>query len=241
MHYALWRSIVKVSKRTNRDGGTGERVAEFINTVGAMGSGKTLEAMRKRYNLRRRHFGVVACKSPVDTKADERIETRFKGKIQEDIDFLLGPDDNAIERIHTFAAQLYTTAERLALICDEAQFVTPRQAEQFRELADEYGVHIYTFGIETDFQRKFFPGSKRLRELADRTNWLPSDCDGFELGACNNEARFNTRLIDDRFTFVGEQTAIDQEGTDVGDQPIVTYRALCAACYHLAELESQRS
>lgn len=213
-------------------------MAEFINTVGAMGSGKTLEAMRQRYNLSRRHFGVLACKSPVDTKAEQRIETRFKGKIQEEIDFLLSPGDNAIARVHDLAAVLHANASRLALICDEAQFVTPNQADQFRELVDEYGVSVYTFGIETDFQRKFFPGSLALRQLADNNVWLQSDCDGYRLGTCDNDARFNTRLIDDIFTFVGEQNAIDEEGTDAHDKPITTYRALCAGCYHLAELEA---
>jgi thymidine kinase len=211
-------------------------MAEFINTVGAMGSGKTLEAMRMRYNLARRHFGVIACKSPVDTKAETRIETRFKGRIQEDIDFLLGPDDNAIERVHAVAASLHPQAPRLALICDESQFITPQQAAQFRELTDEYGVSVYSYGIETDFQRHFFPGSQRLRELADDTIWLPSVCDGYQLGECGNQARFNTRLINGIFTFVGEQTAIDEEGSAATERPLTTYRALCGACYHLAEL-----
>lgn len=214
-------------------------MAEFINTVGAMGSGKTLEAMRRRYNLSRRHFGVIACKSSLDTKAEERIETRFKGKIQEDIDFLLRPEDDAVALVHNYAAQCYPEAERLALICDEAQFVSPEHAKQFRDLVDEYGVNIYTFGIETDFRRKFFPGSESLRELADKNIWLESDCDGFTLGKCDNKARFNTRLVDGVFTFVGEQTAIDEEGTKVEDKPITTYRALCGTCYHLAELTAQ--
>lgn len=215
-------------------------MAEFINTIGAMGSGKTLEAMRMRYNLARRHFGVVACKSPLDTKAEKRIETRFKGKIQEDVDFLLEPGDNAVERIHTYAQLLHPHATRLALLCDEAQFITPLQAEQFRDLVDEYGVSVYTYGIETDFQRHFFPGSLRLRELADENVWLTSICDGYTPGECSSAARFNTRLVNGIFTFVGEQTAIDEEGTAPTERPVTTYRALCGACYHLAELESNR-
>jgi thymidine kinase len=215
-------------------------MAEFINTVGAMGSGKTLEAMRMRYNLARRHFGVVACKSPVDTKAEARIETRFKGKIQEEVDFLLDPSDNAITRVHEIARKLHPQTTRLALICDEAQFITPSQAEQFRELTDEYGVSVYSYGIETDFLRHFFPGSLRLRELADDTIWLPSICDGYLSGECSAQARFNTRLIHGKFTFVGEQTAIDEEGSAPTERPLTTYRALCGACYHMAELDASR-
>jgi len=53
------------------------------------------------------------------------------------------------------------------VICDEAQFLTPRQVEQLAAVVDELDVDVFAFGIATDFRTRLFPGSQRLIELAD--------------------------------------------------------------------------
>ena len=67
--------------------------------------------------------------------------------------------------------QRRTRGERVDyLVCDEAQFYSPRQVEQLAQLVDEMGVDVYAFGITADFRTRLFPGSARLIELADRVD-----------------------------------------------------------------------
>jgi thymidine kinase len=57
----------------------------------------------------------------------------------------------------------------------------------------------------------------RLLEIAHSLEELKTIC------RCGRKAMFNGRLLNGKFTFDGEQVAID------GDQ--VTYESLCASCY----------
>lgn len=53
------------------------------------------------------------------------------------------------------------------LVCDEAQFYTPRHINDLARLVDELEIDVYCFGILADFRTELFPGSRRLVELAD--------------------------------------------------------------------------
>ena len=49
---------------------------------------------------------------------------------------------------------------------DEAQFLTKKQVEELRVLAEE--INIYCYGLKTNSESYLFEGSKRLIELADQ-------------------------------------------------------------------------
>jgi thymidine kinase len=116
-------------------------------------------------------------------------------------------------------------AERLAgnrvdyLICDEAQFYSPVQAEQLARVVDELEVDVFAFGITADFRTRLFPGSQRLIELADRVQVLQVEA----LCWCGARATHNARTVNGVMVVEGEQVVVGD--TDDGD--VVGYEVLC--------------
>lgn len=107
------------------------------------------------------------------------------------------------------------------VIADEAQFFTPAQIEQLREIVDRYHVPVFCFGLRTDFRTRMFPGSVRLFELADSITELKTVC------ACGSKATVNAR--------------VDAEGNVIteGEQVLLggneSYQPMCHKCWKKAQ------
>ena len=71
-------------------------------------------------------------------------------------------------------------------IADEAQFFTPAQIDELRELVDDENLPVLCFGLRTDFLTHFFPGAQRLMELADSLTEIKTVC------ACGKKATANS-------------------------------------------------
>ncbi len=104
------------------------------------------------------------------------------------------------------------------LICDEAQFYTPRQVEALGRLVDELDIDVQAFGLLTDFTTQLFPGSQRLLELADRRQELQVEARCW----CGERGTLNARTVDGRIQREGEQVVVG----DV-DDAVVAYEVLC--------------
>ena len=103
------------------------------------------------------------------------------------------------------------------LIADEAQFFTPGQIDELRDIVDELGVPVLCFGLRTDFLTHMFPGSMRLMELADSITEIKTVC------ACGSKATVNARVTPDgRIVTEGEQVFLG--GNDA-------YVAMCHRCW----------
>ncbi|WP_151526808.1 thymidine kinase [Serinicoccus kebangsaanensis] len=119
------------------------------------------------------------------------------------------------------------------LICDEAQFYLPEQVDQLARLVDEMAVDVYAFGITADFRTELFPGSRRLIELADRTEQLQVRA----LCWCGKPATVNARVVDGHMVVEGEQIVVGDVGgageADAGSAsvPVVEYEVLCRRHY----------
>src|SRR5680860_1286627 len=121
------------------------------------------------------------------------------------------------------------------LICDEAQFYTPDQIEQFARIADELQIDVFAFGLLTDFRTQLFPGSRRLVELADRMHVLQVEA----LCWCGKRATHNARTENGVMVTEGEVIVVgdlddaaheDHEDTaqeDGSAKPQVGYEVLC--------------
>lgn len=116
------------------------------------------------------------------------------------------------------------------LICDEAQFYRPEQIEQLARLVDEMGIDVYAFGITADFRTELFPGSRRLIELADRTEQLQVRA----LCWCGKPATVNARVVDGHMVVEGEQVVVGDVGGGEEDAlaaSVVEYEVLCRRHY----------
>ena len=103
------------------------------------------------------------------------------------------------------------------IIADEAQFFTPEQIDQLRELVDEENLPVLCFGLRTDFLTHFFPGARRLMELADSITEIKTVC------ACGRKATVNARIDENgRIITHGDQVFIG--GND-------SYVAMCHKCW----------
>ncbi|MEY3614414.1 MAG: hypothetical protein RL752_322 [Actinomycetota bacterium] len=184
---------------------------------GAMNSGKSTALLQAAFNYEERSQHVLLAKPAIDSKGDRSIVSRLG--VTRQVDFLVEPTVNLREllakTIEDFEAK---TGNRIAcLLIDEAQFLTREQVDQCLEIAVLDGIPVLAYGIRTDFKTNAFPGSMRLLEIAHSLEELKTIC------RCGRKAMFNGRLLNGKFTFDGEQVAID------GDQ--VTYESLCASCY----------
>ena len=108
----------------------------------------------------------------------------------------------------------HTSAQLAALV---AQFFSPEQIDQLRRIVDEQNIPVLCFGLRTDFLTHFFPGARRLMELADSITEIKTVC------ACGRKATVNAR-IDDSGRVITEGGQILLGGND-------SYVAMCHKCW----------
>ena len=108
------------------------------------------------------------------------------------------------------------------LIVDEAGFLAPGQVDQLAELADDWHVDVYCFGLATDFRTRLLPGAQRLIELADEIAPVHVEV----LCWCGRPGRLNARVVDGRVVREGDTVVVaDTEPTD--GESTVHYQVLC--------------
>jgi thymidine kinase len=187
-------------------------MAELVFFSGTMDCGKSTLALKMDHNHRqRRRSGLIFTR--LDRAGAATLSSR------------LGLSTEAIEVTDQLdfwdeVADRRTRGVRVDyLICDEAQFYTPAQAEQLARVVDEMAVDVFAFGITADFRTRLFPGSQRLIELADRVQVLQVEA----LCWCGARATHNARTVNGAMVVEGEQVVVGD--TDAGDH--VGYEVLC--------------
>ncbi len=174
-----------------------------------MNSGKSDTLIKTAYNYEERGLRTLVLKPSADTKGGKDIVARAGSRRKTDIIVLpttnLKTDISKFNNIH-------------CVLVDESQFLSPEQVSQLYHVAKSNNISVICYGLRTDFLNTIFPGSKRLFEVADNIEKLPTMC------SCGSQAEFNTRKVGDRYIFGGDQIAIDGEGA-------ISYDSLCGACY----------
>ncbi|MEY3029451.1 MAG: hypothetical protein RL198_848 [Actinomycetota bacterium] len=187
-------------------------MAKLYFRYGAMNSGKSTALLQVAFNYEERGQRVLLAKPAIDSKGDNQIVSRLG--VSRTVDFLIFPDSNLRDLTSSHSVGEPAIA---CLLVDEAQFLTSAQVDQALELAVLQGIPVLAYGIRTDFLTVSFPGSRRLLEIAHSLEELKTIC------RCGKKAMFNGRLQGGKFTFSGDQVAIDGES--------VSYESLCSACY----------
>lgn len=184
-------------------------MAKLHFKYGAMNSGKSDTLVKAAYNYTERGLKVLVVKPAVDTKGDDNVIARGGHKRKVDICAHESTDLTKEVLAHTDIA---------CVLVDEAQFLTSAQISQLFSLAKEHGISVICYGLRADFRTKLFPGSTRLFEIADNIEKLPTMC------FCGSQAEFNTRKVNGKYVFEGDQVAIEN-----GDD--IVYDSLCGMCY----------
>ena len=183
-------------------------MAKLYFKYGAMGSSKSAQALITKFNYEEKGMDVWLIKPGTDTRdgADiiqSRIGLRKKAQI-------IYPDDDIIEEYHK-------AGDHDVIIADEAQFLTPEQIDGLRKLVDENDLPVLCFGLRTDFLTHFFPGAKRLMELADSITEIKTICE------CGSKATVNAR-IDENGNVITKGNQVMLGGND-------SYTAMCHRCW----------
>lgn len=195
-------------------------MAELQFFTGTMDSGKSTLALQTNHNhAARGRIGRIF------TTHDRAGEATLSSR--------LGLEHEALEVTEDFdfwrhVVDSLTHGARIDyLICDEAQFYQPWQVDQLARIVDELQIDVFAFGILSDFRTELFPGSRRLVELADRTQVLQVEA----LCWCGKRATHNARTENGEMVTEGDVIVvgdIDEAGRGATDKPAeVAYEVLC--------------
>ena len=183
-------------------------MAKLYFKYGAMGSSKSAQALITQFNYEELGMTVWLIKPSVDDRdGADIIRSRIGLERRAQV---IRPEDS-------IRAEYAKTGGTDVIIADEAQFLTPAQIDELRDIVDEQDVPVLCFGLRTDFLTHFFPGAQRLMELADSLTEIKTVC------ACGSKATVNAR-IDESGRVVTEGGQILIGGND-------RYVAMCHRCW----------
>ncbi len=191
-------------------------MAKLYFKYGAMGSSKSAQALITQFNYEELGMSVWLIKPSTDTRdGADIIRSRIGLERHAQV---ITPEQNIIEAYHA-------AGRHDVIIADEAQFFSPEQIDQLRELVDDEDLPVLCFGLRTDFLTHFFPGARRLMELADSLTEIKTVC------ACGRKATVNAR-IDGNGRVVTEGAQVMLGGND-------SYVAMCHRCWKKKIREQQ--
>ena len=183
-------------------------MAKLYFKYGAMGSSKSAQALIARFNYEEQGMRCWLIKPSIDTRdGADLVASRIGLSARAEV---IAPEDS-------IGARYQSAGWCDVIIADEAQFFTPAQIDELREIVDTADVPVMCFGLRTDFQTKLFPGAMRLMEVADSITEIKTIC------TCGRKAVVNARLDGDgNVVTEGEQVMLG--GND-------SYTAMCHACW----------
>ena len=181
-------------------------MAKLYFKYGVMGSSKTAQALITKFNYENNGSKVLFIKPATDTRDGENI---VKSRIGLSSEVTILKENEVLD--------VPDVSRYDVIICDESQFFTPEQIDNFKDIAVFLGIPVLCYGLLTDFQTNLFPGSKRLIELADSLQEIKMVC------RCGRKATVNARIVDGKIVREGEQVVLG------GDE---SYEAMCYECWH---------
>jgi len=157
-------------------------MAKLYFKYGAMGSSKSAQALITKFNYEELGMKVWLIKPSIDDRDGADIVKSRIGLLCHAV--IMTPEMNIVDE--------YKNAGNYdVIIVDEAQFMTPKQIDELREIVDFQGIPVLCFGLRTDFLTHFFPGAQRLMELADSITEIKTVC------SCGRKATVNARIDED--------------------------------------------
>ncbi len=187
-------------------------MAKLHFRYGAMGCGKTMQLLQVAFNYEERGHKVCVIKPKTDTKNGAKLLTRIGPERETDLCF--GREVNLYDVI----SQAFPHVA--CVLVDEAQFLTPKQADELMLVAVKLNIPVIAYGLRLNFRQDDggFEGATRLLQIAHNIEELKTICE------CGKKATVNTRFLDGKLVTTGPDILIDDGKTSI------EYRALCPAC-----------
>lgn len=187
-------------------------MAKLYFRYGAMGCGKTMQLLQVAFNYEERGHQVCVIKPATDTKNGKKLLTRIGP--ERETDFCFNKDDDIFQKV----AEQYAGAN--CVLVDEAQFLTPAQADQLMEITIQLDIPVIAYGLRLNFRQEDggFEGATRLLQIAHDIEEIKTICE------CGKKATRNCRFLNNKLVLDGPDILID-DGTSE-----IEYRALCPAC-----------
>ena len=174
-------------------------MAKLYFRYGAMGSSKSANILMVRYNYEERGQYAILLKPRTDDRDGEhKIQSRIGlSAPAEYVDEFLKEISKLWNGKET--EYLYHGKKVNAILVDEAQFLSPDEVDTLSDMVDFYNIPVLCYGLRTDFLNHLFPGSRRLMEIADVIEEVPTVC------WCGKRAQCNTRYADGKIVREGAQ------------------------------------
>ncbi len=200
-------------------------MAKLYFRYGAMGCGKTMQLLQVAFNYEERGHKVCVIKPATDTKNGTKLLTRIGP--ERETNFCFDRDTNLFKEI----SQNYADAH--CVLVDEAQFLTPAQADQLMKVVTRLNIPVMAYGLRLNFRLEDggFEGATRLLQIAHDIEEIKTICE------CGRKATYNARFLNGKLVADGPDVLIDDGTVDI------EYRAICPACYekYLGESASYSS
>ena len=199
-------------------------MAKLYFRYGAMGSSKSANILMVRYNYEERGQYAVLLKPRTDNRDGER-EIQSRIGLSAPAEYV---DDFLKEISETWSIgsdeYLHRGEKVDAVLVDEAQFLSPEEIDTLSDIVDFYEIPVICYGLRTDFRSLMFPGSKRLMEIADVIEEVPTVC------WCGRRAQCNTRFANGKIVREGAQVMLGSNES---------YMALCRKHYKEGKLSEK--
>ena len=188
-------------------------MAKLYFRYGAMGCGKTMQLLQVAFNYEERGHKVCVIKPKTDTKNGTKLLTRIGPERETNFCFERSTD------IYQEVANNYQDVH--CVLVDEAQFLTPAQADQLMKITIDFNIPVMAYGLRLNFRQQDggFEGATRLLQIAHDIEEIKTICE------CGHKATLNCRFLDNKLMTDGPDILIDDGKTKI------EYRALCPACY----------
>ncbi len=198
-------------------------MAKLYFRYGAMGSSKTANALMVRYNYMEKGQNALLLKPEVDNRDGEMV---IKSRI--DLSSTCETVENFLKTAEKnwFSKKDGSWENYDCIIIDESNFLTASDVDKLAEIVDTFNIPIICYGLRTDFTGHLFEGSKRLMEIADKIEEVPTVC------WCGHRAHFNARVSNGKIVRDGEQVMMG------GNE---SYVSLCRKHYMSGEITGKRN
>lgn len=188
-------------------------MAKLYFRYGAMGCGKTMQLLQVAFNYEERGHKVCVIKPKTDSKNGTKLLTRIGPERETDLCFTR--DDDLFKEIKKKYKDVH------CILVDEAQFLTPKQADELMDVTIELDIPVIAYGLRLNFRQDDggFEGATRLLQIAHDIEEIKTICE------CGRKATRNCRFLNDKLVTEGPDILIDDGKSKI------EYRALCPACY----------